>query len=143
MLLLKTNEIVERQKFFTHWQIELPCTDALGSDAITAISSELNHWAEHGSFYICNQCNSVLTVKMPYNFLKNPTVSKGTNCQCITKWYIVPRIKDIPEQLLNLSTECLNALPQFYVDCGHYKRQAHGYRVKTGILQLFPSPNQL
>ena len=111
MLSYKTNEIVERQKFFTHWQIELPHTDALGSDAITAISSGLNHWAEHGSFYICNQCNSVLTVKMPYNFLKNPTVSKRTKCQCITKRYI-------QEQLLNISTECLNALQPFYIDCG-------------------------
>ena len=96
MPLHKTNEIVQQQKFFTHWQIELPRTDALGSDAITAISSGLSHWAEHGSFYICNQYNSVVTVKMPYNFL-NPTVSKRTKCQCITKRYIVPRIEDIPE----------------------------------------------
>ena len=140
VLLHKTNKIVERHKFFTHWQIELPRTDALGSDAITAISSGVNHWAEHGSFYICNQCNSVLTIKMPYIFLKNPTVSKRTKCQCITKRYIVPRIKDILGQLLNLSTECLNALRPFYIDCRHYKRQAHGYRVKTGMVQLFPSP---
>ncbi len=70
ILVHKTNEIVERKNFFSQWQLESPCTDAFGSDAITAISSALNYWAEHSSFYICSNCNSILPVKMPYNFLK-------------------------------------------------------------------------
>jgi hypothetical protein len=39
----KTNLIVERQNFFSQWQLDSPSTDAFGSDAITAISSALNY----------------------------------------------------------------------------------------------------
>ena len=57
----------------------------------------------------------------------------------MTQRYIVPRFKDIPQELLNLSPQCVHALRPFHIDCGFYKRQAHGYRVKTGMTKLSPS----
>ena len=80
---------------------------------------------------------------MPYNFSKKPTVSTRTKCQCVTEQYIVPTMKDIPEELQNLSTQCINALRPFDIDCGVYKRQAHGYRLKTAMINVFTSKNQL
>ena len=139
ILLHRTNEILQQEKFFSNWLVEPPASDAFGSDAITAISSGLSYWAEHGSFYTCNNCNSIVQVKMPYNFLKKPTVSKRTKCQFVTEPYIVPTMKDIPEELQNLSTQCINALRPFDIDCGVYKRQAHGYRLKTAMINVFPS----
>ena len=143
ILLRKSKEVVEREKFLDQWQIELPQSDVVGSDAITAISSGISHWAEHASFYVCSQCNSILPVKMPYNFLRKPIVSKRTKCQCLTERYIVPAIDNIPKELLNLSIHCVNALRPFHINCGVYKRQAHGYRVKTGMMELFPSPTSV
>lgn len=80
---------------------------------------------------------------MPYNILSKPNVSKRTKCQCLTKRYIVPAIDNIPKELLNLSIQCVNALRPFHINCGVYKRQAHGYRVKTGMMELFPSPTSV
>ena len=39
ILLCEMKEILEREKFSNQWQLELPCKDVIGSDAITAISS--------------------------------------------------------------------------------------------------------
>jgi hypothetical protein len=48
-------------------------------------------------------------------------------------------VNEIPTAVLNLSAQCIRALRPFDIDCGAYKRQTHGYRVKTGMLQLHVS----
>ena len=110
ILLRKTKEILEREKFSNQWQVQLPRKEFVGSDANTAISSEISYWAEHASVYVCSQCNSILPAKMPYNFTSKPIVSKRTKCQCLSKHYIAPAIDNIPKELLNLSIQCVNAL---------------------------------
>ena len=96
----------------------------------------LKYWAENTSFYTCDQCKSVVPVKMPYNFIKRPQISERNKCRCTKARYQVPRLGDIPKQLLNLSPECIRALRPFEIDCGVYETKSHGYRVKTGVTQL-------
>lgn len=135
----KNKDMIDQQHFFTQYKFDAPRTDVVGSDAITCISSALQYWAEYGSFYTCENCHSIVSVKMPYNFVKRPTVSKKTKCQCVKQRYIVPRINDFPYQLLHLSKECIHALRPFDIHCGNYKREKHGYRVKTTMIDLWPS----
>ena len=80
---------------------------------------------------------------MRYNFLKMPKPSHRNKCECLSLRYHVPRFSDIPPALLNLSQECISALRPFHLDCGVYKRQKHGYRVKTGVIQLHVSPKSV
>ena len=72
-----------------------------------------------------------------------PKPSSKTKCQCLSSRYHVPRFNEIPPALLNLSAECISALRPFDLDCGTYKRQKHGYRVKTGMIQLHVSPKSV
>lgn len=132
-------EMHDQHKFFMERKFISPQTDVVGSDAITSISSAWQYWAENGSFYVCQHCNSIVSVKLPYNFTKRPNPNKRTKCQCLKQRYFVPRMHDIPHQLLHLSKECVHALRPFHLYCGNYKRQQHGYRVKTGMIELSPS----
>ena len=139
VLLYQTREASDRENFLRDCPIESPRTDLFGSDAITSISSALRYWAEHGSFYVCDSCNSIVAIKMPHNFLNRPKPSRRTKCHCLNKRYHVPRFHEIPKQLLNLSRQSIIALRPFELDCGAYQRQRHGYRLKTGMTQLYVS----
>lgn len=131
LLVYKTKEILEKEKVFTEHTFDLQRTDIFNLETVIAVSSALKYWAENGSFYICDSCKSVVAVKMPYNFMKRPKTSIRNKCKCRKGRYEVPRHADIPNQLLNLSAECIRALRPFEIDCGIYQRQSHGYRVKT------------
>ena len=139
VLVHKRKEILEQEKFFNVYSIIPAETDIFGSETVTAVSSALKYWAENASFYICDQCKSVVPVKMPYNFIKRPQISERNKCRCTKACYQVPRLGDIPKQLLNLSPECIRALRPFEIDSGVYERKNHEYRVKTGVTQLRPS----
>ena len=137
VLLHKRKEILE-EKFFNVYSITPAKTDIFGSETVTAVSSALKYWAENTSSYICDKCKSVVPVKMPYNFIRRPQISQRNKCRCTKASYQVPRLADIPKQLLNLSAECIRALRPFEIDCGIYERKSHEYRVKTGVTQLRP-----
>ena len=139
LLVYKTKELLVKEKFFTERTFDPPRTDIFNSETVTAVSSALKYWAEYGSFYICDRCESVVAVNMPYNFMKRPKTSIRNKCKCRKGRYEVPRYAHIPKQLLNLSAECIHALRPFEIDCGIYERQRHGYRVKTAMTLLKPS----
>ena len=107
VLVQKRKEILEQEKFFNVYSITPAETDIFGSETVTAVSSALKYWAENASFYICQQCQSVVPVKMPYNFIERPQISLRNKCRCTKARYQVPRLPDIPKQLLSLSAECI------------------------------------
>ena len=139
VLLKKLKDQEEKEAFLLTWPIEPPNVDALGHNSITKTTSALLQWCQNGSFYICNKCNSVNPVNMPQNFMKQPNPSRKSKCKCLNERYHVPRANEIPEPLLNLSKENIKCLRPFDLDCGVYNRHSHGYRTKTGMINLIPS----
>ena len=126
----------DRQSFFAS-RVSLPMpTNVAGNNAIMNISSNLKFWANNMSWTFCATCNSLSTKILPYNFTSKPANSIKKNCVCTQSRYIIPRYKNIPDPLLNLSVEDINVLRPFNVFLEDQERQSHGYKVKTSHVNL-------
>lgn len=128
--------VTDKETFFAQNNFENVQCNVVGTNAILTTSSALKLWAESKSFYICDNCNSIIPAHLPYNFAKNGKVSKKKKCKCKASRYKVPRYNEIPDVLKNLSIDNIKILRPFILDCGPYEREAHGYRVKTGMVKL-------
>ena len=137
LLLRNERYISERDSFFSERPYNNDFSvNICGRNALSETSDALKFWAEENSFYICDNCNSVVTVNLPYNFKKKLKPREKNKCNCRSTRYLVPRYNCIPNILLNLSIENIKTLRPFDIDCGFYSRQSHGYRVKTGMITL-------
>lgn len=100
------------------------------------IANDLQFWANYSAWTFCEECNMLSTKILQYNFSKRPKNKVTNSCVCSRTRYIIPRFKDIPKCLLNLTVEDINILRPFYLFLEHYQRHAHGYNVKCCPIKL-------
>ena len=68
------------------------------------------------------------------------STKKAPQCPCSTGKYIVPSPHHIPRPLANLQWEGDCVLSPFVIDCERFVMKEHGYRQKTGLINLKWSP---
>ena len=61
----KSNKLRE---YTAKYNISPAPTDLFGNNALIATTESLSRWAISNSWYRCEDCNSVVTVKLPHNF---------------------------------------------------------------------------
>ena len=56
-------------------------------------------------------------------------------CKCKGK-YVIPMLKQIPQELLHLSKDDIKLLSPFDIDVGKYVMKPYGYRAKSAAFAL-------
>ena len=122
-------------RFIDEWNIQPSITNSSGQNSVEQTISALQYWCEHSSTE-CSNCNSIQFCNLLPSFLRKNKPKPRQACACRGDRYVIPRVNLIPDCLQGLTTRHIAVLRPFDLDCGVYKREQHGYRVKTGMIKL-------
>ena len=123
-------------------QLPLPSADIALNDSgmpaatLSERAKMAEAWCKHGSWQICETCNSVRPRPLqPVDLrsVRQPTIKKRLLCR---RGVYVPQPEDIPKPLRHLPDEVLVALRPVEVDSGRCERAEHGYRVHTTMIRF-------
>ena len=99
-------------------------------------TDNLAFWIAHGSYTYCNECKTILPLRLLRRFGNRPKLTRAKNCACKLGRYIQPSVEDIPVVLRNLSKAEICTLRPLTIHTGDYVRSDNGYRKKNGIFEL-------
>lgn len=123
-------EAQKKTNFHQHNTFSGPFVDAIGSNRISKITSDLNFWILYNSWTYCITCNSLTSKIMPFNFAKLSKNTHSKSCNCNKFRYKVPTYDEIPDCLKHLTSQDVIVLQPFYFHFHEYERHPHGYRMK-------------
>lgn len=102
------------------------------------IEGDISFWIEYNSWTYCSSCQLLARNKLLPNFKNRPANKSSKSCICLANRYTVPKLDEIPNELLNLTSSDVRILRPFIVHTGDYERHKTGYRVKRGMFRLSP-----
>lgn len=123
-----------RVQFLNEWEIQPVNVNVGNKNIVQDTVAALEFWCSHSST-ICAKCQSKQFCNLTPSFMKM-NKPKARQCICKNKRYIVPTYNEIPESLRQLTVNDIMVLRPFNLDCGEFRREQHGYRIKTGMIKL-------
>lgn len=114
-------EAQKKTNFHQHDTFSGPFVDAIGSNRISKITSDLNFWILYNSWTYCITCNSLTSKIMPFNFAKLSKNTHSKSCNCNKFRYKVPTYDEIPDCLKHLTSQDVIVLRPFYFHFHEYE----------------------
>ena len=99
-------------------------------------ANRLEFWMKHGSWTYCKKCKQLVWERLFPRFAKKPVIKSKATCSCSNERYVIPRKKDIPKELRDLSVSQIVALRPLDIHDGEYEKHPSGYRKKGGMFRL-------
>ena len=99
-------------------------------------ANRLEFWMKHGSWTYCKKCRQLIWERLFPRFANKPVMKTKAICSCSKDRYVIPKKKDIPKELRDLSVSEIVALRPLDIHDGEYEKHPGGYRKKGGMFRL-------
>lgn len=92
----------------------------------TQEATDLRFWCQNSSWTYCQNCGSLLPVKLLPSFSNRKPTTEKNSCTCLAERYVIPSDEELPVRILDLTEDDIRLLRPFDVHCGDYTRRQHG-----------------
>ena len=131
----KTQHDRDFASFIDDWNIQLCSMNVARCKIVEQTSSALTYWAENSS-RLCQNCQSIQFCNLLPSFIWKNRPKARQACACKRNHHVISRFNEILESLKGLTAADIKVLRPFHIDCGQYRWEEHGYRVKSGMINL-------